>query len=202
MSNEYFTAKSIEQWRKLNVSLLPKGEAWDAANVEGKNHYAVYKALATIWNRFDQYIEKKLNRFYLDADCEYLDQWWDNLELSRFITKPTDKTLLVNLIKFMMRARGGIFTAEQLQDLVNDIFGFGIIITVLDANEVNLNVFPLTFSFIFAASTELTNKNYRVIIQFPATTGMEDYKTAIKEILKYLINVNYTISYMDNDSLI
>lgn len=202
MSQEYFTAKSIEQWRKVNVSLLPKGESWEGANVQGKNHYAVYKALATIWNRFDQYIEKKLNRFYLDENCEFLDQWWDNLELSRFITKPTDKTLLVNLIKFMMQARGGIFTATDLENLVTDIFGLDITITVLDANEVNLNVFPLTFPFVFTASSELTNKNYKVIIKFPATTGMEDYKTAIKEILKYLINVNYTISYMDNDDLI
>jgi len=203
MSLQY-KAKSIQQWEQILINCLPKGDVYTAAGVENKVMNIYFKILAKIYNRFDQIRDRMfndLNNIY--ADCIYLDNYWEDLNISRFIDKPTDKQMQANIINFYMRARTGVFTATQIETLINESFGISIKITILNINEASLNNFDMIFDFLFIDDNPGPGGDkYTVLIKFPSTPesesnyfNREDPYTSIKQLLKYLININYKIIY-------
>lgn len=194
-----YANKTPEIWTKILLSLLPKGEAWKGAMIDNSVHNMLYKSAGTIAAKLDTIIANKVNKFVITEDNDYLDTWWDNLNLQRFIVKPS-RDVMAKLITFFLRARLGVFTEKQIEDLVQEIFGIEIDIKVSTKDDFNSNVFPLVFPFVFFKSNTTNDSLYTVIISSPETEGREDYKTAIKAIIDYLININYMIYYIINSN--
>ena len=203
MSLEY-KAKTIEQHQQILINCLPKGDMYLAGGIENKIMNIYLLILAKIYTRFDAIRARMfndLNNIY--AECIYLDRYWEELDIGRFIDKPLDKQMQANIIKFYMKARTGVFTATQMENLINESFGISISITILNFDEANINTFDMVFDFMFVDNNPgVGGDKYTVLIKFPKTSedpsnyyNREDPYTSVKELLKYLININYKIIY-------
>lgn len=194
--------KTSEEWRKLLIKNLPIGDAYKAANIKDKNLYILYKAFGKIFAKFDEVIAKQFNSFKISPECPYLDNYFDNLNLKRFITKPKNKETLAKIITLFLKAKQGAITSKQMEDLIKEVFFIDVNINILNLDESHPNIFPLIFPINFVGSLKQKDYRYTIVIQFPKTNetsyfDKEDPVTAIKELLKYFINVNYRLIYQE-----
>jgi len=196
-----YSAKNSATWKKLLINNLPKGDITNSALVEGKIPEILMEAYGICFARFDQYLDETMNGLLgvVTKDSILLDNWWKELKLGDTITKPSDPAITAGLIKLFLRAKVGLFTYEQIENLINEIFGIYIKIRLISRNEANSNIYNMTYDYAFLEDIDEQDALYTVIIEFPATTGREDYKTIIKQVLRKIININYKVIYMDND---
>lgn len=199
-----YTKKTPEKTLEDLLKFLPQGQIYRNFLVEGDNMNILMKAFAKMFKVIDDMLVDTINGLEINENCPYLDQWYEELGLNRFIVKPKDKALLSKIILAFLRARQGIFSAKEMEDFIYDIFGITIKIDLLSSGLGHSNTFEATFEITFYDTDDpsLTNQ-YSVIIWFPkgslsqGVNNPEDPYTAIRNLLTYFININYKIFFRE-----
>lgn len=203
MDKGKYIAKTKEEWHQNIIKqMLPDGDWCRSAFIPGAVHYKIYEAISIIFSQLDKQIEKTINGFKLDNNCLYLDEWYDNLRLNRFIDRLDNKEIMASLAKFFLRAKRGVFTDKDIEELIKNIFNIDIKVKIYSRVEFQGNVLATTLSFVLFSDNNDEINDYSVIIAISDSSlnpyDRNDFIKAVKGLLEYIIPINYSF-YFTND---
>lgn len=208
-----YNKKDQKTWEYIIKDAMPQGILWNSIGVKNKGIDILLNCIAEVFKNHDSDYADRFNSLKLTKDSQFLDEYWDMFGISNYIKeRPESQEKKYKIVNAFAKAHSGLFTSEQLENFINDVFGLKIDIYLsnIQTSDYN-NYFPCYFPFYF---DDVVSTDNTVVVKLPTSNDIDDdnvlstkgmpfrlinrdsYSDAIKMLLELLIDANLKVVYI------